>query len=98
MNATNEDGSTLVEVLVAFVILAGAVVLSFQIFADGIRRLTGVETRIQEVNVKSADESVANKSFAPRPFKVEIDIVDEKEKSSERLIIETIILSRPASS
>ena len=33
-----EDGFTLVEVLVAFVILAGAVVLSFQIFADGLRR------------------------------------------------------------
>jgi prepilin-type N-terminal cleavage/methylation domain-containing protein len=50
-----EDGFTLVEVLVAFVILAGAVILSFQIFADGIRRLSTVETRTKTVNVARSE-------------------------------------------
>ncbi len=50
-----EDGFTLVEVLVAFVILAGAVILSFQIFADGIRRLSAVEARTKAVNVARAE-------------------------------------------
>ena len=50
-----EDGFTLVEVLVAFVILAGAVILSFQIFADGIRRLSAVETQTKAVNVARSE-------------------------------------------
>lgn len=51
MRARAEDGFTLVEVLVAFVILAGAIILSFQIFADGLRRLSAVEARTNAVNV-----------------------------------------------
>jgi general secretion pathway protein I len=51
MRRKGEDGFTLVEVLVAFVILAGAVILSFQIFADGLRRLSAVETRTKAVNI-----------------------------------------------
>ena len=50
-----EDGFTLVEVLVALVILAGAVILSFQIFADGIRRLSAVEARTKAVNVARSE-------------------------------------------
>lgn len=55
MRAKAEDGFTLVEVLVAFVILAGAVVLSFQIFADGLRRLSAVEVRAKAVNVARSE-------------------------------------------
>lgn len=50
-----EEGFTLVEVLVAFIILAGAVVLSFQIFADGLRRLSAVEIRTKAVNVARSE-------------------------------------------
>jgi general secretion pathway protein I len=50
-----EDGFTLVEVLVAFVILSGAIILSFQIFSDGLRRLTGVELRMRQVNIARAE-------------------------------------------
>ena len=39
----------------AFVILAGAVILSFQIFADGIRRLSAVEIRTKAVDVARSE-------------------------------------------
>jgi general secretion pathway protein I len=40
-----ERGSTLLEVLVAFAILTGAVVLSFRIFSDGLRGVQIAEER-----------------------------------------------------
>lgn len=55
MRTKAEDGFTLVEVLVAFVILAGAVILSFQIFADGLRRLSAVEARTKAVNIAKSE-------------------------------------------
>ena len=55
MRTKAEDGFTLVEVLVAFVILSGAVILSFQIFADGLRRLSAVEARTKAVNVARSE-------------------------------------------
>lgn len=55
MKGKAEDGFTLVEALVAFVILAGAVILSFQIFADGLRRLSAVEARTKTVNVAKSE-------------------------------------------
>jgi general secretion pathway protein I len=51
LNRETEGGFSLVEVLVAFAIMAGAIVLSFQIFADGLRRLTNVEARMQAIDV-----------------------------------------------
>ena len=51
MSHKSEDGFSLVEVLVAFVLLAGAVILSFQIFSDGVRRIESVETRLRETSV-----------------------------------------------
>lgn len=50
-----EEGFTLVEVLVAFAILAGAIVLSFQVFADGLRRVTSAESRIRAIDVARAE-------------------------------------------
>lgn len=41
----SEAGFTLVETLVAFTILAGAIVVSFQIFASGLRQQAAVEDR-----------------------------------------------------
>jgi hypothetical protein len=38
-----------------FVILSGAIILSFQIFSDGLRRLTGVEARMRQVNIARAE-------------------------------------------
>ena len=55
MRGKAEDGFTLVEVLVAFVILAGAVILSFQIFADGLRRLSTVEARTKAVGIAKSE-------------------------------------------
>ena len=55
MRSEAEDGFTLVEALVAFVILAGAVILSFQIFADGLRRLSAVEARTKAVNIARSE-------------------------------------------
>ena len=53
----SEEGSTLVEVLVAFVILAGAMILSLRIFADGLRGLEKAEER-------SAMAAVARRELA----------------------------------
>lgn len=55
MTDSRDDGFTLVEVLVAFVILSGAIILSFQVFSDGLRRLAVVETRMKEVNIARAE-------------------------------------------
>lgn len=55
MRGKAKDGFTLVEVLVAFVILAGAVILSFQIFADGLRRLSEVEARTKAVSIAKSE-------------------------------------------
>jgi len=47
----SEDGSMLLEVLVAFVILAGAVLLGFRIFGDGLRGLHAAEERSRLIAV-----------------------------------------------
>jgi general secretion pathway protein I len=46
-----EEGYTLLEVLVAFVILAGAVIMSFRIFGDGLHRLNEADRQIKMVTV-----------------------------------------------
>jgi type II secretory pathway pseudopilin PulG len=51
MNKQHEAGFSLVEILVAFAILAGAITLSFEIFADGLRRLHEVEARTRTVDI-----------------------------------------------
>lgn len=49
MQSAGEEGYTLLEVLVAFVILAGAVIMSFRIFGDGLHRLNAADRQIQMV-------------------------------------------------
>ncbi|WP_162914386.1 type IV pilus modification PilV family protein [Taklimakanibacter lacteus] len=46
-----EDGYSLLEVLVAFVILSGAVIMSFRIFGDGLRRLDAADRQMEMVAV-----------------------------------------------
>lgn len=46
MRQPGEEGYTLLEVLVAFVILAGAVIMSFRIFGDGLARLNATDRQI----------------------------------------------------
>lgn len=46
-----EDGYTLLEVLVAFVILSGAVIMSFKIFGEGLGRLNKAEDQVRMVGV-----------------------------------------------
>ena len=50
-----EKGSMLVEVLVAFAILSGAVILSFRIFGDGLRNLREAEISRAELAVAAAE-------------------------------------------
>jgi type II secretory pathway pseudopilin PulG len=59
----SEDGFTLVEALVAFTILAGAIILGLRIFADGMRAVSAVETRNNAVAVVRAE--LARLSLAP---------------------------------
>lgn len=46
-----KEGYTLLEVLVAFVILAGAVIMSFRIFGEGLHRLNETDRQIRMVTV-----------------------------------------------
>ncbi|MGE3872939.1 MAG: prepilin-type N-terminal cleavage/methylation domain-containing protein [Parvibaculaceae bacterium] len=46
-----EEGYTLLEVLVAFVILAGAVIMSFRIFGEGLHRLNEADRQVEMVTV-----------------------------------------------
>jgi type II secretory pathway pseudopilin PulG len=43
MKPPHDEGFTLVETLVAFVILSGAIILGYQIFGQGLSRLASVE-------------------------------------------------------
>jgi general secretion pathway protein I len=61
---SGEEGSTLLEVLVAFVILTGAVVLSFRIFGDGLAGLRAAEER--SVMVAIARRELARLELSPR--------------------------------
>jgi general secretion pathway protein I len=49
MRRPGEEGYTLLEVLVAFVILSGAVIMSFRIFGDGLARLNATDRQIRMV-------------------------------------------------
>jgi prepilin-type N-terminal cleavage/methylation domain-containing protein len=50
----NEDGFTLIEVLISFVILAGAIVLTFQVFGDGLRGLHAAQARAKSISIARA--------------------------------------------
>lgn len=45
MSVRDKDGFTLIEVLVAFAILASAIIIGFQIHEDGLRRLASGENK-----------------------------------------------------
>ena len=47
----HEAGFTLVEVLVAFAIMAGAIIMAFNVFGDGLRGLKLAQTRSQQIHV-----------------------------------------------
>jgi len=64
MRRGDRDGYTLLEVLVAFVILAGAVIMSFRIFADGLGRLNDADRQIEMVTL--AQELMARLQIATR--------------------------------
>lgn len=64
MPRQGRDGYTLLEVLVAFVILAGAVIMSFRIFADGLGRLNDADRQIEMVTL--AQELMARLQIATR--------------------------------
>ena len=47
----NEEGFTLIEVMVGFVIMAGAIIMTFQVFGDGLRSLNASQLRAQETEI-----------------------------------------------
>ena len=59
-----EKGTTLLEVLVAFVILAGAMILSLRVFADGLKGLELAEERSAMAAV--ARREIARLELQPR--------------------------------
>jgi general secretion pathway protein I len=63
MQRKGEEGYTLLEVLVAFVILAGAVIMSFRIFGDGLHRLNQADRQVRMVTV--AQELLTSLQLAP---------------------------------
>lgn len=64
MRRSGREGYTLLEVLVAFVILAGTVIMSFRIFADGLGRLNDADRQIEMVTL--AQELMARLQLATR--------------------------------
>ena len=61
MRPVGQEGFTLIEVLVSFVILSGAIILTFQIFSDG---LLGVEvSRAKAQEVISAEQLIGQLSL-----------------------------------
>ena len=56
-----EAGFSLIEVLVAFTILASAVIMGFQIFGDGLRRVAHAERQVELLN----DARLILETFAP---------------------------------
>ncbi len=46
-----DEGFTLVEVLVAFAIMAGAIIMAFNIFGDGLRGLKSAQVRSHQIQV-----------------------------------------------
>jgi prepilin-type N-terminal cleavage/methylation domain-containing protein len=72
------DGFTLIEVLVAFAILSLVVIASFRIFADGVQRVTAVEQRLAEAAIAQSlvDEFRQYGQIQPRPgFLVSVEKV-----------------------
>ena len=45
------EGFTLIEVLVSFAILAGAIIMAFQVFGDGLHALHAGQSRAQEIEL-----------------------------------------------
>jgi type II secretory pathway pseudopilin PulG len=73
--SSNEDGSLLIEVLVAFVILATAIVMAFQIFGDGLRRMSVVEPKMLAIAV--ARKELAQISGETKTAPTQLDGTDE---------------------
>jgi hypothetical protein len=55
-----EDGSMLIEVLVAFVILASTIIMAFQVFGDGLRRMNAVEPKMLAVAIARRELALIN--------------------------------------
>jgi prepilin-type N-terminal cleavage/methylation domain-containing protein len=47
----SDDGFTLIEVLISFVIMAGAIVMAFQVFGDGLRGIHSVQLHATSVAI-----------------------------------------------
>ncbi len=47
----NEDGFSLVEILVAFAVLAGVLLAGFRVFGDGLDRISGGEDQLAVLSV-----------------------------------------------
>ena len=55
MNAGNEDGFTLLEVLVSFTIFSAAIVFAFQISSSGLNTLRAAQERSREFAIVQAE-------------------------------------------
>jgi type II secretory pathway pseudopilin PulG len=69
--ANGEDGSLLIEALVAFVILATVVVMAFQIFGDGLRRMNTVEPKLLAMAVARKQLALMESQTTAFPTRLE---------------------------
>lgn len=56
----HDEGFTLVEVLVAFAIMAGAIIMAFSVFGDGLRGLKLVQERSHQVQMAQRQIDLAS--------------------------------------
>lgn len=66
-----EDGSLLIEVLVAFVILASSIIMAFQIFGDGLRRMSAVEPKMLAIAIARKELALMSNQTKPVPTRLE---------------------------
>jgi len=93
MNGGGEEGYTLVEALVAFAILAAAMVISFESFGSGLRHLATVDDRKSAIEMARQEiDRLATKPFLSagtvagetngRQWEMEVTAIGEEESGS----------------
>jgi prepilin-type N-terminal cleavage/methylation domain-containing protein len=104
MSSADDDGFTLIEVMVAFAILSGAIVLGFQIFGGGLRRLASVERQGDIVNAARAElskfnlDAAANRSGVTNgvAWKIEASPINDAASGSTKAYVVRIYAGSPA--
>jgi prepilin-type N-terminal cleavage/methylation domain-containing protein len=82
----DQTGFTLIEVLVAFAVLAGAIIMTFQVFGDGLRGLNNTRERAKEMQIAQSQIELLGLSGSLKVGTTTVTV----EKIILRMTIETL--------